>query len=82
VEVAMKLILIHAKWMFLELFRQPAYLVSTIAFPSIFYLIFAVPESNDVASANFLIASFSGFTVFNMIFLQFDISLTQERTKS
>ena len=78
----MKLIVAHAKCMILELLRQPAYVVSSIAFPALFYIIFAVPESKDVASSNFLLASFSGFAVFGVVFLQFGVGIAQDRTRS
>lgn len=78
----MNLIFIHSKWMILELLRQPAYAVSTLVFPSLFYLIFAVPESKDVASSNLLLASFSCFANFGVLFLQFGIGISQERTTS
>lgn len=76
------LILKHAKWMILELLRAPAYVVSTIAFPALFYVIFAIPESKDMASSNLLLASFSCFSVFGVIFLQFGVGIAQERSKS
>lgn len=78
----MRLTFVHAGWMIRELLRQPAYVASTLAFPALFYLIFAVPESKDVASSNFLMASFSGFAIFGVIFLQFGVGLAQERTRS
>ena len=78
----MSLVLHHTKWMILELMRSPAYVVSTIAFPALFYSIFAIPESNDKASSNLLLASFSAFAVFGVIFLQFGVGIAQERTRS
>lgn len=78
----MTLILIHSRWMILELLRQPAYTVSTLAFPALFYLIFAVPESKDIVSSNLLLASFSCFANFGVLFLQFGIGISQERTTS
>ncbi len=75
-------ILNHTIIMILELIRSPAYLVSTIAFPSIFYCIFAVPESNDKHSANLLLVSFSCFAVFGVMFLQFGIGVAQEKSTS
>jgi len=77
-----RLILVHAQWMILELLRQPAYVVSTIAFPALFYVIFAVPESRETVSSNILLASFSCFAVFGVVFLQFGVGIAQERTKS
>lgn len=76
------ILLEHTKWMILELVRQPAYMVSTIGFPSLFYLIFAVPESTNVDSSNFLLASFASFAVFGVVFLQFGVGISQERSKT
>ncbi len=78
----MRLILTHASWMVLELLRQPAYIVSTLAFPALFYIIFAIPESNTEQSSNFLLASFCGFANFGVLFLQFGVGVAQERSKS
>ncbi|MCB0413689.1 MAG: ABC transporter permease [Bdellovibrionales bacterium] len=78
----MRLILIHTRWMILELLRQPSYIVSTLAFPSLFYAIFAIPESKDIFSSNLLLASFSCFATFGVLFLQFGVGISQERTKS
>lgn len=78
----MKLVLAHAQWMILELLRQPAYIVSTLAFPALFYMIFAVPESNTKETSNILMSSFSGFANFGVLFLQFGVGIAQERSKS
>jgi len=78
----MKKIFIHTWWMSLELMRQPTYFVATVAFPSLFYIIFAIPESKDTASANMLLASFSCFAVFGVLFLQFGAGVAQERSTS
>ncbi len=76
------LIFAHSRWMILELLRQPAYIVSTLAFPALFYMIFAVPESKDVVSSNLLLASFSCFANFGVLFLQFGVGIAQERSTS
>lgn len=78
----MNLIIAHTRWMTLDLLRQPSYMVSTIAFPALFYIIFAIPESKDIHSSNLLLASFSCFAAFGVLFLQFGIGISQERTKS
>jgi ABC-2 type transport system permease protein len=78
----LRLFVVHTRWMLLELLRQPSYLVSTIAFPALFFWIFAIPESKDVSSSNFLMASFSGFAVFGVIFLQFGVGMAQGRSSS
>lgn len=77
-----KLVCVHTNWMTKELMRQPAYVVSTIAFPTIFYLIFAVPESSTIDGSNYLMASFAAFGVFGVLFLQFGVSQAQERAQS
>ncbi len=78
----MSLIWIHARWMILDLLRQPTYMVATVALPALFYTVFAIPESNDVSSSNMLFASFSCFAVFGVFFLQFGVGVAQERTKN
>ena len=78
----MKKTMIHFRWMVMELLRQPAYVVATIGFPAIFYLIFAVPESNGEAEANLLLGSFSSFAVFGVVFLQLGVGIAQERNQS
>lgn len=78
----MKLIFSHTRWMILELIRQPAYIVSTLSFPALFYVIFAVPESKDQYSSNLLMASFACFAVFGVLFLQFGVGISQERSKN
>ena len=75
-----KLTLAHTKWMCLDLMRQPAYVVSTIAFPVLFYAIFALPESKDQSSAQLLMSSFASFAVFGVAFLQFGVGTAQEKS--
>ncbi len=72
----------HFSWMFLVLLRQPAFWVATILFPSLFYLVFAVPESIDIQKSNFLLGSFTSFAFFGVTFLQMGTSMAQERSSS
>lgn len=78
----MKSIFNHSRWMILELWRQPAYMVATIGFPALFYMIFAVPESKTQEAANLLLGSFSSFAVFGVVFLQLGVGIAQERNQS
>src|ERR1051325_4353034 len=66
----------------IEHLRMPAYLMATVGFPTIFFLIFAVPEANDRDSAAFLLASFLGFAILGVMFLQFAHGLAEERASS
>ena len=77
-----KLVFAHTKWMSLDLMRQPAYVVSTIAFPVLFYAIFALPESKNQASAQLLMSSFASFAVFGVAFLQFGVGTAQEKSQT
>ena len=78
----MNVILRHTYSIILDLIKAPAYMVSTIAFPSLFYIIFAVPESISPESSNLLLASFSCFAVFGVMFLQFGVSISNDRQSS
>ena len=63
----------------IEVLRQPSFLAATIGFPVTFYLIFGVPEAKTPEAANFLLGSFSSFTVLGVVFVQFGNGLAQER---
>ncbi len=63
-----------------EHLRMPAYLVATIGFPTLFFVIFAVPEAKNEYLANFLLASFLGFAIIGVMFLQFAHGLAEERS--
>lgn len=69
----------QVKLLILEHLRLPSYLVATVGFPTLFFLIFAVPEANTEALANFLMASFLGFAIMGVMFLQFAHGLAEER---
>ena len=75
-------LILNTKWMLMELLRSPSYVVSTIGFPIIFYLIFALPEAKDINSANFIMASFCVFAAFGVFFLQFGVSITHHKSHS
>ena len=78
----MKIIFRHTYSIILDSIKAPAYTVSTIAFPSLFYAIFAVPESTSPQSSNLLLASFSCFAVLGVMFLQFGVSISNDRQSS
>lgn len=72
---------VHQTYMLaIEHLRMPAYLMASIGFPAIFFLTFALPEAKDAPSANFLLASFLGFAVMGVMFLQFAHGLAEERS--
>ena len=77
----MKKTLIHCRWMVMELLRQPAYVVATLGFPSIFYLIFAVPESKTEFGANLLLGSFSVLQCLGSYFCSLELVLLKSATR-
>ncbi|MCP9485978.1 MAG: ABC transporter permease [Gaiellaceae bacterium MAG52_C11] len=74
----MKLALLHARAATLELLRLPAYIIPTLAFPMLFFLVFAAPhvkaEEADVAAA-----LFAGFAVLGVALFQFGVGIANER---
>jgi len=57
--------------------RMPAYVVPTLGFPTMFFLFFAAPNSNDDATA--LMVIFAGFAVLGVAFFQFGVGIATER---
>lgn len=62
--------------------RQWDYIVFTLLFPCLFFLIFGVPEGSDFWRANTLFASFSAFGVIGVVLYQLAIISAQERHAS
>lgn len=75
----MRAFLSQVKLLLLEHVRLPSYLVATVGFPTLFFVIFAVPEAKTQELANFLMASFLGFAIMGVMFLQFAHGLAEER---
>ncbi|MEY4615229.1 MAG: putative transporter, permease protein [Pseudomonadota bacterium] len=75
----MNLIIKHAKIKCLHLLRQPSYVVSTLIFPSLFFLFFAAPNAKTPEAANLLMGSFAAFAVLGVVFFQFALDFSIER---
>ncbi len=75
----MKLLAHSFYFQLIELLRQPGYTIPTLAFPSLFYFLFAVPESQDPSQATFMTGSFCAFAIFGVVFFQFGIGTAQDR---
>lgn len=61
-------------------FRDPAYLFTSIVLPAGLYWFFAVPESNSAYTAKYMTGSFCAFSFFGVIFLQYSINTSFERS--
>ena len=73
----MRLTVLHARAMTVELVRYPAYVVPTLVFPSVFFLFFSVPGSEAGATARMV--TFAGFAAIGVAFFQFGVGIAIER---
>ena len=71
----MTLALVHARAMTVELVRHPAYVVPTVAFPTLFFLFFA----NNSMNPNLRMAGFAGFAAIGVAFFQFGVGIAVDR---
>jgi ABC-2 type transport system permease protein len=72
----MRLALLHARLMTLELARYPAYVVPTLVLPTVFFLFF-LPATRLHAVES--MARFAGFAVIGVSFFQFGVGIAAER---
>ncbi len=73
----MRLTLIYARAMTLELLRYPAFSVPTLAFPAVFFLLFVASRGDR--NPTLLLASFAGFAFLAVTFFQFGVGIAAER---
>lgn len=74
----LKILWAHLRIRFVQLFKEPGYVVSTLIFPALFFLIFALPNADTPDKARFLLGSFSVFAVLGVCFFQFGVHQAQE----
>ena len=63
----------HLQLRLIQLLKEPGYVVSTLVFPALFFLIFALPNADTAPKARFLLGSFSAFAVLGVCFFQFGV---------
>ncbi len=73
----MRLALVHARLQILELLRLPGFSVATLGFPTVFFLLFGLPQAR--AHPQVFLASYAGFAVLGVGFFQFGVSIAMER---
>jgi len=76
---AWRLTLAHTRLMLRDLLRSPAYVIPTIFFPSMFFLIFAVPYARRVDRADFVTLSYVAFAIIGVTLFQFGVGIAAER---
>jgi ABC-2 type transport system permease protein len=74
----MKLVLVHARAITVELLRYPAYVVPTLLFPSLFFVFFALPGASEFATVK--MAAFAGFAAIGVAFFQFGVGIAIDRS--
>ncbi|MGH3050909.1 MAG: ABC transporter permease, partial [Gaiellaceae bacterium] len=67
----------HARLQVLELLRLPGFSVATLGFPTVFFLLFGLPNAR--ARPDVFLASYAGFAVLGVGFFQFGVSIALER---
>lgn len=75
----MNLTFAYMKTELINFFRQPSYVTSTLVFPSVFFMFFALPNVNSVESAQLMLGSFSCYAVLSVVFFQFSVTTAMER---
>src|SRR5689334_25317739 len=75
----MTLTLVHARALTVELLRHPAYVVPTLALPSLFVLFFGASTG---AGAGVRMAGFAGFAAIGVAFFQFGVGIAAERASA
>lgn len=73
----MRLTVVHARAMTVELLRFPAYVVPTLLFPTVFFLFFVSAGPPGAATAR--MATFAGFAVIGVAFFQFGVGIAADR---
>jgi ABC-2 type transport system permease protein len=77
---ALSLVRAHTKVQFLELLRWPGYVVPTIIFPAMFYLLFDLPFARRQAEiADLTALAFIAFAVVGVTLYQFGVGIAQDR---
>jgi ABC-2 type transport system permease protein len=77
----MRLALVHARLETLELGRYPSFVVPTLLFPAMFFVLFVVPGVGAVDADAFL-AMYVAFAFLGVAFFQFGVGIAAERTSS
>ena len=75
----MRLVRAHLGAQLREYARHPAFVVPTLAFPSMFFLFFVTPRA-DAREADVLMATYAAFAVLAIAFFQFGVGVAAERT--
>ncbi len=73
----MRLALVHARATLLGLGRYPAFAIPTIVLPTLFFVLFGLPNSH--APHRVIAASFAAYAVLTVVFFLFGVGIAGER---
>lgn len=75
--------LLEARCEFLRMLREPSYCVPVLAFPAMFYLLFAVVfnRQHSAATAQYLLATFGAFGVMSAALFGFGVGVALDRER-
>ena len=74
-----RLAFVHLATELKKLARVPGFIIPTLVFPSMFFLLFAAPYLKTWQAANQTTAGFMTFAFFTVVFFQFGVGLAQDR---
>ena len=69
----------HIRLRVLSLLRTPAYVVGTLAMPSLILIFLGIGLADTTAEANTIMASFTVFAVMGIAFFQFGVGIAESR---
>jgi len=70
---------LEARYEFLKQLRLPAYVVPTLAFPLVFYLLFGVALNHGAGVSTYMLATYGAFGVMNTALFAFGVGVAAER---
>ncbi|HEY5257115.1 MAG TPA: ABC transporter permease [Candidatus Baltobacteraceae bacterium] len=69
----------HTRAMLTDLKRTPGYVIPTLAFPTMFFAIFALPYAHTAAIADSEMLSYMAFAIIGVTLFQFGVGIAAER---
>lgn len=76
--MSLKVLNAHVRLRLLQILKDPGYVLSTLIFPALFFLIFALPNADTEPKARVLLGSFSVFAILGVCLFQFGVEHAQE----
>jgi ABC-2 type transport system permease protein len=73
------LTLAHARAILLDLVRSPGFIVPTVVFPAMFFVLFGMPNAKTAEIANYGTLSYMVFGIVGICFYQFGVGIAQDR---